>query len=1433
MRLLEVKNDIAKIIYNPADNRLLPSDFLLIEDYNQKIVGQILSVYTTEDSNNNVADVRLALYIDKEDKISYYNGYIPQKTAKVLYITADEITEMITSSDTNIYLGNLTYHPKSLVKVPISLVNERLYIQCDRDDNTKTIVQNIVSSLYMKQRKVVLLDFDGRYNRIANVPRLTVSESFNFPLNIDAFNNILEYDTVDCPIEDKAVIQSIVLELRDYVKTLENKFLPFTLFKNVVISEFAANPISGLMVLRNKLWQYAQEGMFAESKADFDIINKVMQHENILIIDASKIEEKWHRFAIQTIPKILNSRCYFAFSMNDIPMDKRSIVSLYNNPNIVPIIATSYDSPHRNLLKSLAKNQILFKPAKQTEVEEQYGALIHKLNDNDFILFGEASLKLPLIIELKTFDIKTSEKIAEQEIRRNVDKILSTGKSMLPKEAVITESKQITNDYVSAKYTVDEDFTDDDLDYLDKVHEEDITIEDLKKKKAELEPKDGYDLFDPFLADKDKTKEETKQENFVQNIEISIPKEMKVEEVDIKYHSDEPVENQVTVKEEITNDENTDETSQVIVFKEDVNTNEEEPTVSVFETILKEESLKQEKVEEISNDIQNVSTSDEILEDTQETAVSNENTLEVETSVQNEENAEENVETLETYDNKEENQHLMQESLFEEEFMENSENNDETPLTFIEDDIVENTDEVIIIDKSDDEELLTENNFNIEDELPDINPLETDEDISLDENVTVDEIENIKSEDNADNILQEEDIGEKKSLEELLMQDDTSEETSAAEKKTLEELVEQNNDNSDTEEKKTLEELLNRTVDEAIATENEEKKTTDEYIEQITDEDLDFLTEEKKTIDETPVEPDEIPNSEEEKKTSDEFFEQDEKNLENILTEEIVETSPSIEIPVTDFENAGFDDELEQNENTEPDFDDTIVEEITETDDEITSENKEQNEIEEEVNNISDIIQQQPVNNEDEMYEGEIVEAEEIEHPVHIEEHEEIKETTAVIEDDTAPSTEEPVEEQDKKEEEEISDVNNSTPIAVETPEAAQEEKEPEVLQVQTNTETNEINDEQKTEPVETPEPVEETEEKTDERENEVSENNEKTEIVQEESEQINIEEKTEEDVKPKRKKKKKEETEETELNEQEADEENAAIVQNIKADDEVKEENEEVQKQLQELKELQDEVKKELKELKKLKKLKKLKQEAKKEVKKIKEKEAEKAKKEEEEKKETAVEETVTVNAEISDETPVETDKTLEELINENKKAEYEKETEEKIQKSAKQEKIDDEEEMPIINRQKQKQQNVQNNNDEDDEIVSIDNLIANIKSQAKPKKIEQHIRPNISEQRLQNKNTVRRVTKNTPPAPVGITNDKAKQKKLTVYETDTSAEVLTEGQLPFKVGDKVYHPKHGKGIVEGFANYSNKILFCQIEFENVGRRILDPRISGLEKIN
>ena len=437
MQLFEVKNDIAKIIYNPAENHLLPSDFLLVEDVNQKLISQIINIETTENSNNNLAVLRLCLAIDKEDNLSYYNGYIPSKTSKIIYINPDEIMELIKGTESSIYFGCLSNHADCYVKPSMKFLNDKMYILSDRDDKTHKVVNNLIIELQNKSKKVVLLDFDGQYTNIENANVVKISEGFKLPLNIDAFSTILEHDTVDCPLEDKAVIQSIVLELREYLKTLPDKYLPFTMFKNVVDDEFLSNPVSGLMLLRNKLWLYAQDSIFAENKSQFDVFDSLLDEKHTLVIDATSIDEKWYKFVIQTVQALCNKSCYFILSLNDVKIDKKSIISLYNKQSVIPIVSTSYTNECVQILKSICKNFVLFKPSSSNNFEDSYSVLLNKINADEFLLYGDATLYLPLLLELVSFAPSVAEDIIENEIKREVDKFFSSQKTVIPQEPVL------------------------------------------------------------------------------------------------------------------------------------------------------------------------------------------------------------------------------------------------------------------------------------------------------------------------------------------------------------------------------------------------------------------------------------------------------------------------------------------------------------------------------------------------------------------------------------------------------------------------------------------------------------------------------------------------------------------------------------------------------------------------------------------------------------------------------------------------------------------------------------------------------------------------------------------------------------------------------------------------------------------------------------
>ena len=66
-------------------------------------------------------------------------------------------------------------------------------------------------------------------------------------------------------------------------------------------------------------------------------------------------------------------------------------------------------------------------------------------------------------------------------------------------------------------------------------------------------------------------------------------------------------------------------------------------------------------------------------------------------------------------------------------------------------------------------------------------------------------------------------------------------------------------------------------------------------------------------------------------------------------------------------------------------------------------------------------------------------------------------------------------------------------------------------------------------------------------------------------------------------------------------------------------------------------------------------------------------------------------------------------------------------------------------------------------------------------------------------------------------------------VYDADIPQEDVVVSD-PIQQGDTVTHAKYGVGVVEKMIKYGNKTLFS-INFDNVGRRLLDPTLTEIRK--
>ena len=61
---------------------------------------------------------------------------------------------------------------------------------------------------------------------------------------------------------------------------------------------------------------------------------------------------------------------------------------------------------------------------------------------------------------------------------------------------------------------------------------------------------------------------------------------------------------------------------------------------------------------------------------------------------------------------------------------------------------------------------------------------------------------------------------------------------------------------------------------------------------------------------------------------------------------------------------------------------------------------------------------------------------------------------------------------------------------------------------------------------------------------------------------------------------------------------------------------------------------------------------------------------------------------------------------------------------------------------------------------------------------------------------------------------------------------DIEPQEQQSLKPGDRVSSPKYGEGVVEKMIKYGNKML-CSIEFPNIGRRLLDPAMTEIKKLD
>ncbi len=485
MKLVEIKNSLAKLYYEPAANQLVISDFLTVDDGNKKLLSQVISIESTSKNDTNCAILKFSLDINESGTFTAYSGYVPSLDANISKTDEQILKNIFSNSSQTINIGELSNTSNIHLDLNASILDNFLYIQSDVAENSQSILSKILESNYSNGQKTLLLDFNN-LSTYQNANILELGKEFKLPIGVETLNYIYENDLTGLTVEQKAIVQDILLEIQDYIGTLDSGYIPFDTLIDVVNSVYESDKSVGVILLRNKLLKYKQFGIFASKDEEINALNESVENNTITVLNVSKASSNWQKETTDFIINNLSDNYYFIMQVNDENTDKDILNKIYKTTNIKPILSSSYDCIFAQQLKSFAKNLILFRPLEQQKSFATYNSFLTKLSQKEFIVSGEGTYYTPLIIKDIPENIEVYENIPKQEEMNTVQS------EVLPlqqeeNETIITEPEAVTVEDIPQT---------EEIELLD-AGEELLPLEEIDN--LEEEPNEIKNIFDESL----------------------------------------------------------------------------------------------------------------------------------------------------------------------------------------------------------------------------------------------------------------------------------------------------------------------------------------------------------------------------------------------------------------------------------------------------------------------------------------------------------------------------------------------------------------------------------------------------------------------------------------------------------------------------------------------------------------------------------------------------------------------------------------------------------------------------------------------------------------------------------------------------------------------------------------------------------------------
>jgi len=430
MQIVQTKNSIMRIIFNPVLEKFYLGDFLIVRDDFHALVAQVVEVESNEmDSSLNYLSARFIFNIETNGEISDYNGYTPGREADVRKVTRKEVLRVINENQKTLPLGRIV-NSNTRMEIPWKFFVNLCAVFADKNQGAQLLTAYLADKLCLK-KPVVIFDFTGS-EQIEGARRISAPKDFKMPLNSKTIEYVYEKGLSRANIEAQALIEEIFRELKKYSDSTPEKFVPFAAFTNVVDLQYKHTPLPELTVLKNRLKNFADDSIFASSAADFKNINRIISNNEITVIDFSELSLNWVKEFCNFVVNEIKTDCFLLLRLSENNCDFQLIKDLYENKHIIPVPIMGYGFKYASNIKVFLNNYIMFKPLVSRPDFPYYVSFLSRLSSREYIVWGEQTKDCAFIVRNEKFSSSQNE---DEEINV-VEKEVSPPKNEEPRENI-------------------------------------------------------------------------------------------------------------------------------------------------------------------------------------------------------------------------------------------------------------------------------------------------------------------------------------------------------------------------------------------------------------------------------------------------------------------------------------------------------------------------------------------------------------------------------------------------------------------------------------------------------------------------------------------------------------------------------------------------------------------------------------------------------------------------------------------------------------------------------------------------------------------------------------------------------------------------------------------------------------------------------------